>query len=1519
MTESEGETAVNEPNLISEENNDSGEEMVNGNEEEAAPELIHNICILPPLQNSPSLNKASYEDAIVLPPIQAYEPVGSIRAALSEVKGFAQLTNYRLVLEGISEEESKMVRECVANKNKADTTSLENKVSVETSSKKNLKKSENASKENGVKKKKGTGQSSSEAAMTKPVHPSQVVSPYTLENAVITVPASSLTTENSGSEATPGEIHLNDYGDLTQYMEENLLKSNETAFRVVLERYDVGSIHDHVARFRNMCDGSIPFLNTLNGNIEEEKGPDEAAKGREEDEGKVKNTKDDKKDEGVNGEKDSALPKDEKQLDLDPKELILPSVKMDESLTMTISDLTDFYYHACGEDDQIVSSDEEFKYSEGGSAMDNDVKKHKLEEMKENQITIDKLNRLDELCRIKCNIAISGFNPPPLSRKMVGDLVYLEVTLPDEGIVHVTAIPSGFYINRSITVNKGALLEYSFDPRPAEEPCFSHTLLDCLLLHSKSFRLSWTLASESSLERSDLLSRLSSNVDNPISSLLRASIRQDFKNFNISAKESIDLATLRPCWIVPRRKDGDPPHKFDSVRAEEMLSNNFGLDIRGGVARDWNEELQSAREMPTDSLDERIERARLMHKTLSDFGDASVAGVKAICDGQITPMNPDESSRSHVYLHNNIFFSRAVDAGLDTFKIAQGDGCARKAANRDANAVGMLHRTDIEGLHTLATVLIDYLGTRFVCQSIVPGILQGEKAHSILYGAVEAVSPLAWDAELHKKLEDKLGKNFMIASRKIAKSPLTNERLEYIRSHRIAALPSKEESEENSDELVEYCGPIEMKGIKGSDQRAYCLDLTRLTPRDANWVPKSVGGTGKWEEEYKEYKAKSQRLIPSDINDEEWIVSVLRPELVTLFTREKMREWIKSRQKKEEKDGDQDDQSEEVIGDDLKKYDDSSEYMRSLRVNLNVFLPNVRDMQELDKDSYDLLLKDEEFVREASNYLWDGVLTKMTAAIRENPSSQLPSDGRNLTEFLHRSGVNCRYLGRLATLAKKEEEKDTVVEQVQSKDKNASIERHMMPLCWLEMLECEIVARAAKHVLDRYLNMNGGLAAAQPAFLVASFLSALMCTSEESAADTERRMEKDERDKDHTLSLSTFHLDATTNLTFIPGRREIWNEIEKEIGRRFRYVLHLYNNKDNKLSSRALLMPLLRRVCQRTGVRLYGNNYNVGGKGLCSATESYPISASDIAEIVPLVKHAANGTGEGFVPCSNGAASATSYLHILLPDANAAFEAAQANAHARNLPKALDLIQETTSLYQRVVDSTLHTRISRCLEITAGILFQAQELDLARSNATKALSVAIQIGGFDCAEVIPLRTTLFHILLTSGCVASAVKHIQANMYLLELLAGPRHIDLSTAYQRLGTIYQEIGSYLPSLKLIQEATMRKNPDRVVEGLLRHSAANLLAVMGDFKGAFEAELRASQVFQKVLGSDHEQTKNSSASQKQYYKLAIQQEMKKKEDEKKRQDEEAANAVASEIAANEAAEEKKKKKKKKPKKKK
>lgn len=225
-----------------------------------------------------------------------------------------------------------------------------------------------------------------------------------------------------------------------------------------------------------------------------------------------------------------------------------------------------------------------------------------------------------------------------------------------------------------------------------------------------------------------------------------------------------------------------------------------------------------------------IDFNRMVHKVLAEFGEAAMVGAKAIIDGLVVPMNPNEPARSHVYFHNNIFFSRAVDAGVDTFKISQGDRAARKAASRDANCMGMLHRADIKGLHNLATVLVDYLGTRIVCQSVVPGILQGEKTHTLLYGSVEATQPLSWDEDLHKLLEESLGRGFMIATRSVPTLPLSDERMALIEKLRAASLENlsamgvplaglyHENNNKETKPLTELCAPLEAKGIRGSDK-----------------------------------------------------------------------------------------------------------------------------------------------------------------------------------------------------------------------------------------------------------------------------------------------------------------------------------------------------------------------------------------------------------------------------------------------------------------------------------------------------------------------------------------------------------------------------------------------------------------------------------------------------------------------------------------------------------------------------
>jgi protein TIF31 len=906
---------------------------------------------------------------------------------------------------------------------------------------------------------------------------------------------------------------------------------------------------------------------------------------------------------------------------------------------------------------------------------------------------------------------------------------------------------------------------------------------------------------------------------------------------------------------------------------------------------------------------------RLIHKVMTDFGEASLLGVKGICEGQIAPMNPNEPTRSHVYLYNNIFFSRAIDSGIETFKVTTGDKCARKGASRDAQCVGHLHRLDVSDLHTLATVLIDYLGTRFVCQSIVPGILTGEKTHTLLYGAVEATWPLAWNEDMHNLLEESIGKAFMIATRPLPTKPLTDERRELVEKMKVAIpfLPAEKEQKEEEEDLPltrNVCGPIEAKGIQGSDKRKYVLDFTRLTPRDANWVPLSEGGTGKWEAVLKEDSSstngKKKHLVPETLDDDEWTVAVLRPELVTSYTHKKMAEYLKEKKKSEDESKDQEDaaakkdstkdkpdsgsgsdatdaKAESATKDEKpapttkELTEEDKEHLKKMRLNVNLFLPNVKPITDVDPSCESQIEEDMERVREVSSYLWDTLLPKVTQEIREGANQQNQIDGASLTDMLHQRGINCRYLGRLASLAAAQEQKDREDDAAQKRRQHGSLPRKRMPLSWLEMLECEMVARAAKHVLDSYLTENGGVAAAQPAQTVASFLSALVSVSEETAGETETRLNKEEEesmpDEDDFNALTVFDVGGEGDAvpTPIRSRTEVWNDIEREVGRRFRYTLSLYNQSGG--CDRALYIPLLRRVCQRTGVRLAAEMYAVGEKCLCSTsnasggriTPSYPISPLDIVEIVPLVKHAAAHGGEGFVPCSITPGTILPSLHIVLPDAKLALENAHMHYGARLLPQALELAQQATQLYQRVTDSPMHVNILRCLDLTSAVLYEAGEHQLAADNASRALALAVQMGGFDSAEALSCHTTMSHFCMSSGDFVGGVKHLRAAMYLMELLAGPRYSELSSCYSKLGTVYYQMKQNETALRFLQEASRRFSSDRLTEGMLANSTSSVLASLGQYKAAVDAEKRAYQFYAGLLGEEHDFTKRSDANLK------------------------------------------------------
>jgi protein TIF31 len=114
------------------------------------------------------------------------------------------------------------------------------------------------------------------------------------------------------------------------------------------------------------------------------------------------------------------------------------------------------------------------------------------------------------------------------------------------------------------------------------------------------------------------------------------------------------------------------------------------LRMRGQL-RDWNEEFQTARELPNETIQERIVRDRALVKINCDFVEAATKGAIAIIEKTVQPINPLDPEKAHMYIYNNIFFSYAVD-GRDFFKEYGGDKAAYVSVNNDLKGIRALNR-----------------------------------------------------------------------------------------------------------------------------------------------------------------------------------------------------------------------------------------------------------------------------------------------------------------------------------------------------------------------------------------------------------------------------------------------------------------------------------------------------------------------------------------------------------------------------------------------------------------------------------------------------------------------------------------------------------------------------------------------------------------------------------------------------------------------------------------------------------
>uniref|UniRef100_A0A8C4PL35 Clustered mitochondria protein homolog n=1 Tax=Equus asinus TaxID=9793 RepID=A0A8C4PL35_EQUAS len=370
-------------------------------------------------------------------------------------------------------------------------------------------------------------------------------------------------------------------------------------------------------------------------------------------------------------------------------------------------------------------------------------------------------------------LTMSGWNPPPGNRKMHGDLMYLFVITAEDRQVSITASTRGFYLNQSTA--------YHFNPKPASPRFLSHSLVELLNQISPTFKKNFAVLQKKRVQRHPF-----------------ERIATPFQVYS---------------WTAPQAE-----HAMDCVRAEDAYTSRLGYEEHiPGQTRDWNEELQTTRELPRKNLPERLLRERAIFKVHSDFTAAATRGAMAVIDGNVMAINPSEETKMQMFIWNNIFFSLGFDV-RDHYKDFGGDVAAYVAPTNDLNGVRTYNAVDVEGLYTLGTVVVDYRGYRVTAQSIIPGILERDQEQSVIYGSID------------------FGKTVVSHPRYLELLERTSRPLKILR-HRVL---------NDHDEEVELCSSVECKGIIGNDGRHYILDLLRTFPPDLNFLP--VPGEGLPEE-----------------------------------------------------------------------------------------------------------------------------------------------------------------------------------------------------------------------------------------------------------------------------------------------------------------------------------------------------------------------------------------------------------------------------------------------------------------------------------------------------------------------------------------------------------------------------------------------------------------------------------------------------------------------------------------------
>ncbi|KAF2834467.1 hypothetical protein M501DRAFT_588341 [Patellaria atrata CBS 101060] len=982
------------------------------------------------------------------------------------------------------------------------------------------------------------------------------------------------------------------------------------------------------------------------------------------------------------------------------------------------------------------------------------------------------------------SISLSPWNPPPYNLRSKGHLLYLQLTTNEGEQYQITSHVSGFYVNKC-TNSK-------FDPSPRQAPkaFSSHSLLNLISSLSPSFEASFSALQE-----------LGSKKD---------------------ALATFQLTHSIPAspWIVPPPSAANMNHQSDIARSQEsfLISGAESAD----TLRDWNEELQSTRELPKELVQDRVFRERLTAKLYAEYNEAATRGAVLVARGEVPPLNPTEGRDAQIFVYNNVFYSFGAD-GVGTFGPEGGDEAARVATGKDVVGVKAVNQLDIQGLFTPGTVIADYLGKRIVAQSIVPGIFKQREPgeNQIDYGGAEGRDVIA-DNETFVPVFEQLSKHM-----RVKKHPVWDK--------------------QGKRHVLE--GSIETKGLLGTDGRKYALDLYRITPLDVSWLEQY------WSEPPKEGEGESK----DKDKDYPHRMAVLRPELVEAYGRVKLRKFLNSElSKRPSEAGEGEKQGEEEMNGEsasqAKPESESDEAGRKadettppktvdiggfqFALNPDVFCGHEPQTDE-EKEEWS---KDEEEVRAACKYLSSEVIPRFIQDLREGDIG-FPLDGQSLSNLLHKRGINIRYLGVITT-------------QVDTK------EPRLQPLRRLAIQE--MISRGFKHVANRYLrHLPHVFATSCVAHLLNCLLGAAL--NPKPTAETDASLKDLYSDTDFSFEKAT------------PA--SLREELAGQVRIRFRYDL------GEDWIQPIQQLPLLREVSLRLGLQLEAKDYvfskEISGSGSDTASVS-----SDTTPVPTTVNGQANGTSKKNKKKKNRSPNrvsspAAASPATFRPDdvlnivpvvkessprsmlAEEALEAGRISIAQDQKDLGQELLLESLSLHEQVY-GVLHPEVARVYSQLAQLYYNLEEKNAAVELAHKATIVCERTLGVDHHETLLSFLNLGLFEHAIGNTKLALSYVRHALDLWKLLYGPKHPDSVTTINNAAVMLQSLKLYKESriwfeacLTISEEVSGRQS---IGTATLLFQLSQALVLDHDWHAAVNRMREAYNIFNNTLGASHANTKEA-----------------------------------------------------------